>query len=534
MGPAHLGQSRGRALWIPRAQRERAEQSRPSERKREASGWKGLQGASYVHPPSQNPFGRTEREEEIQEVSNSHPPLQKNLRLTEREEEIQETPDSHSPLTEREEEIQEPSDSHPPLQKILRLTEREEEILETPSGYSPLQNLSGRTERRGRSPVAGGGFADIWSGILSGYQSRTNTQAVSKGTIHLGVAVKVLRTAQIYDNWKVLKDSLRELSIWHMVSDHPHVLPLLGFSSEDGCNLSMVCPWMDNGTLHDYLDGAGKLWTEADRYRILRQVGSALAHVHSHSIVHGDLSCTNILIDDGGDAYLADFGLSTAVAAQPPFDKIHAGAELPQDSDASMLQCEHSQLVGNYRFMAPELFCLGSDTYTGRTFSSDIYALGGIILQTLTGMKPHHTMKILMPHTMKKQLAQGVLPFQRTKDSPIISDDQWELLCGCWAKQPTDRPALLTIMQCLQHPDNRYTSDFPVLPHRTDLEVHGTSVKVCPGGIIRTVQQADLIIRVLHALPYKYKDNTLQVLPPIALQLVAALTLPLGHPRHWI
>ncbi|KAF4579902.1 hypothetical protein EYR36_001722 [Pleurotus pulmonarius] len=448
MGPAHLGQSRGRALWIPRAQRERAEQSRPSERKREASGWKGLQGASYVHPPSQNPFGRTEREEEIQEVSNSHPPLQKNLRLTEREEEIQETPDSHSPLTEREEEIQEPSDSHPPLQKILRLTEREEEILETPSGYSPLQNLSGRTERRGRSPVAGGGFADIWSGILSGYQSRTNTQAVSKGTIHLGVAVKVLRTAQIYDNWKVLK--------------------------------------------------------------------------------------TNILIDDGGDAYLADFGLSTAVAAQPPFDKIHAGAELPQDSDASMLQCEHSQLVGNYRFMAPELFCLGSDTYTGRTFSSDIYALGGIILQTLTGMKPHHTMKILMPHTMKKQLAQGVLPFQRTKDSPIISDDQWELLCGCWAKQPTDRPALLTIMQCLQHPDNRYTSDFPVLPHRTDLEVHGTSVKVCPGGIIRTVQQADLIIRVLHALPYKYKDNTLQVLPPIALQLVAALTLPLGHPRHWI
>ncbi|KAF7424758.1 hypothetical protein PC9H_010069 [Pleurotus ostreatus] len=335
------------------------------------------------------------------------------------------------------------------------------------NGRSSLQDLTDHIQRQGQYPAAEGGFADIWSCLLNSSQSQTMGQVV---------AVKVLRMARLVDDneLKGLKGSQRELAIWYTLSDHPRVLPLLGFSLDFGRYPSMVCPWMENGTLHNYLNGAGKSWRLADRYHILRQICSGLAYVHSRSIVHGDLSCSNILIDDNGDARLSDFGLSAFVplaqASSPtssPDDifsvKPALKFEVSLDAETTVSRSESSEIKGNPCFMAPELYHLGNDSTHRKTFSSDIYAFGGVILQTLTGTMPHHDLR--HPAQIVHRLDRGEPPFQR-EDSMILTDDQWMLLCACWETQPFNRPSLLAIMQNLQNPEIRnYASKFPVLPH---------------------------------------------------------------------
>ncbi|KAF8595206.1 kinase-like protein, partial [Ceratobasidium sp. AG-I] len=96
----------------------------------------------------------------------------------------------------------------------------------------------------------------------------------------------------------------RELYHWSKLK-HQNVLELLGVALFQG-QLSMVSPWMANGTLQEYIAKN----RHVDRWGLSLQVAAGLTYIHQQGMVHGDLKAMNILVSDDGIAKIADFGSS--------------------------------------------------------------------------------------------------------------------------------------------------------------------------------------------------------------------------------
>ncbi|KAF5332421.1 hypothetical protein D9758_015109 [Tetrapyrgos nigripes] len=151
-------------------------------------------------------------------------------------------------------------------------------------------DLMVRVEKIGRFPEAHSGFADVWKGVWKDVHGHERT-----------VAVKVLRSCigdpKMDDT--VQKRLARELA---------------GTVSGFGTYVSMVWPWLDNGSVTRYMERCGDILSMPDRLQILVEVAGRLAYLHSHDIVHGDLSGASILIGNERRACLCDFGLSSFIA----------------------------------------------------------------------------------------------------------------------------------------------------------------------------------------------------------------------------
>src|SRR5688572_14205182 len=94
--------------------------------------------------------------------------------------------------------------------------------------------------------------------------------------------------------------------------EHPHIVPLFDYWREpEGAYL--VMRWIRGGTLTNLLR-QGPVSTE-QALQILDEVTAALHHAHSAGVVHLDIKPDNILVDDEGNAYLTDFGISQMVGA---------------------------------------------------------------------------------------------------------------------------------------------------------------------------------------------------------------------------
>ncbi len=90
---------------------------------------------------------------------------------------------------------------------------------------------------------------------------------------------------------------------------HPHIVPLFDFW-RDQAGAYLVMQLMRGGTLRPLI---GSTWTPQDALHLVRQVGSALGSAHRQEVVHRDLKPANVLLDDEGNAYLADFGIAARI-----------------------------------------------------------------------------------------------------------------------------------------------------------------------------------------------------------------------------
>jgi hypothetical protein len=145
---------------------------------------------------------------------------------------------------------------------------------------------------------------------------------------------------------------------------HPHVLPLLDSGEADGL-LYYVMPYVTGETLRARLERERQLPID-DALRITREVADALGAAHALGIVHRDIKPENILLQ-GGHALVADFGIALAVQSA-------GGARMTQTGLS----------LGTPQYMSPEQ-AMGEKTIDAR---SDIYALGAVLYEMLTGDPP--------------------------------------------------------------------------------------------------------------------------------------------------
>ena len=146
---------------------------------------------------------------------------------------------------------------------------------------------------------------------------------------------------------------------------HPNVVPMSDAGEAQGV-LYFTMPFLEGDTLRQRLAREGA-FPMGDAVRVARDIANALAHVHSLGVVHRDVKPENILLAPHG-AVLLDFGHARAPAIMPSVDA--------QDA--------RKYIVGTPNYVSPEQVA-GRRVADSR---SDIYSLGCVLLEMLTGQLP--------------------------------------------------------------------------------------------------------------------------------------------------
>ncbi len=117
------------------------------------------------------------------------------------------------------------------------------------------------------------------------------------------------------------------------------------------------------------LDDHARALRPAERVRLLASVCDAVEHAHARGILHRDLKPANMIVDEDGRARVLDFGVARAIERGP-------GAEPGARA---------GELVGTVPYMSPEQLAADPDV----DVRTDVYALGVILCELLTGQRPH-------------------------------------------------------------------------------------------------------------------------------------------------
>ncbi len=179
------------------------------------------------------------------------------------------------------------------------------------------------------------------------------------------VAVKVLPLALAADPSYVERFRNEAQAVGAL--NHPNIVPVLVFR-EQGPYLYLVMPLMKE-SLRDRLT-RGVPMPVAEAVQITVQILSGLGAAHTQGVVHRDVKPENILLDENGIAKLTDFGIARRITIRRASGgPTLAGTGLP---------------VGTPQYMAPEQ--LRGEDLDQR---ADIYALGAVLYELLTGQPPH-------------------------------------------------------------------------------------------------------------------------------------------------
>lgn len=122
------------------------------------------------------------------------------------------------------------------------------------------------------------------------------------------------------------------------------------------------------------------------RLRLIEQVCEAVEYAHAQGVIHRDLKPANILVDESGRPRILDFGVARVTVGDrsggPVADRSWAGL----DAQSLTLHTDVGQIVGTLSYMSPEQMSGDPDEIDGRC---DVYSLGVILYELLTGRLPH-------------------------------------------------------------------------------------------------------------------------------------------------
>jgi serine/threonine protein kinase len=220
--------------------------------------------------------------------------------------------------------------------------------------------------------------------------------------MHRDIAIKVMSSSHA-DYIERFQREAEAIGNLH----HNHILPAFDYGLQEPWHY-LVMPYIDHESLSELLD-RGPLTLE-HAGEMLSQIACALQHAHEHGIMHRDIKPSNILLRDDHYAYLADFGLAKAM-------------------DGSGSVTHTGVLMGTPEYMAPELADGLAST------SSDLYALGILLYQMITGRLPFTGDTALAVYL--RQMHEQPLPPSRL--NPTISQHVEQVILRALDKDPRRR-----------------------------------------------------------------------------------------------
>ncbi|QRV89048.1 Tyrosine kinase catalytic domain protein [Ceratobasidium sp. AG-Ba] len=278
-------------------------------------------------------------------------------------------------------------------------------------------------DRCERNPISGGGFGGVFRGRL----------ATGK---RIAIKCPRLHLWQDAATGKVLKRVVREIHAWSCLN-HPNILELLGLAQFRG-QIAMVSPWMNNGSLLEYINRNPSV----DRYTLLLGVSDGVVYLHQNGIVHGDIKSANVLVSGEGIVKLADFGCTQLKKSTLGFT---ATTSAPSFSTRWTFKIQRHP----HNMKAPEVL----DESTDLSKEADVYALG---MTMLVRVITPPIVKILRDEwipggshwKIKKQIP------KRPKSFPSFGSTEadllWKLMVDSWSHNPVERPNSLTVRNRLR------------------------------------------------------------------------------------
>ncbi|XP_022730169.1 probable LRR receptor-like serine/threonine-protein kinase At1g06840 [Durio zibethinus] len=192
---------------------------------------------------------------------------------------------------------------------------------------------------------------------------------VFRGTLADGMVVAVKRAQE--GSLQGEREFLTEIQLLSRLH-HRNLVSLIGYCDEEGEQM-LVYEFMSNGTLRDHLSGKSKEpLSFATRLRIAFGSAKGILYLHTEAdppIFHRDIKSSNILLDSKFTAKVADFGLSRL-------------APVP-DVEGAAPAYVSTVVKGTLGYLDPEYFLTHK-----LTDKSDVYSLGVVFLELLTGMHP--------------------------------------------------------------------------------------------------------------------------------------------------
>jgi serine/threonine-protein kinase len=221
------------------------------------------------------------------------------------------------------------------------------------------------------------------------------------------VAIKVL-AEHLADQPGFRDRFLREARLAAQLS-HPNIVQVFDVGEEDGKPF-IVMECVEGSTLADELKQRGTLEAE-EVIDLALQICGGLEHAHAAGLVHRDIKPQNLLLRPDGTVKLADFGIARA-------------------AETTRLT-QMGSVLGTAAYLAPEQ-ALGEEV----TASADIYSLGCVLYELLTGRTPH-VFKTL-PELVAKHREEAIQPLRELR--PEVPERVEAAVMHSLARNPQYRP----------------------------------------------------------------------------------------------
>lgn len=192
--------------------------------------------------------------------------------------------------------------------------------------------------------------------------------AARQQSTHRLVAVKLLLLGR-YASKRQRRRFEREIDLTATL-DHPNIVTVFDSGVTDDGRLYLVMRYVEGRSLDEHSAARGRSVEES--LRLFTEVCEAVNYAHQRGVIHRDLKPNNILIDADGAPHLLDFGLA----------KHRDAVEEAQRS----MQTQEGEFIGTLAYAAPEQ--VGGDPHAVDV-RSDVYSLGVILFEMLTGAHPY-------------------------------------------------------------------------------------------------------------------------------------------------
>ncbi len=221
--------------------------------------------------------------------------------------------------------------------------------------------------------IGAGGYGAIWYGV--------------QNTLKRRVALKSLKTestdAPAFERMSRL---FRQEALTTAYLQHPNVVPVYDLASDKTGRPIVVMKLVEgrqwNRVLAEDFDSLTALEFLERQLPVLISVAQAVAFAHSHGIIHRDLKPSQVMIGSYGEVLLMDWGL--AMAARDADNQIFCDPAIIVDSQSPLLK--PLMPAGTPGYMAPEQTVKDMSRLGPWT---DVYLLGAILYELLTGYRPH-------------------------------------------------------------------------------------------------------------------------------------------------